>query len=118
MDQGVVQIIAGVVTLAVVIAMIVGVWQVFVKAGRPGWGSLIPIYNVVLLLGMAGKPLWWIVLMLIPLVSIVVAIMVNIEVAKNFGKSTAFGLGLSFLPMFFYPMLGFGDARYQGPVAT
>ena len=67
---------------------------------------------------MAGKPLWWIVLLIVPLVSIVISIMINIEVAKNFGKSTGYGLGLALLPMFFYPMLGFSDARYQGPAAT
>ena len=118
MDDSVVGILFTVVGLAVVIAMIAGIWKVFEKAGRPGWGCLIPIYIVILLLGMAGKPLWWIVLLIVPLVSIIISIMINIEVAKNFGKSTGYGLGLALLPMFFYPMLGFSDARYQGPAAT
>ena len=118
MDDSVIGILITVVGLAVVIAMIAGMWKVFEKAGRPGWGCLIPIYNVILLLGMAGKPIWWIVLLIIPLVSIIVVIMINIELAKNFGKSTGYGLGLALLPMFFYPMLGFSDARYQGPPAS
>ena len=117
MDDSVIGILITVVGLAVVIAMIAGIWKVFEKAGRPGWGCLIPIYNVILLLGMAGKPIWWIVLLIIPLVSIIVVIMINLELAKNFGKSTGYGLGLALLPMFFYPMLGFSDARYQGTPA-
>ena len=118
MDDSVVGILIAVVGLAVAIAMIAGIWKVFEKAGRPGWGCLIPIYNVILLLGMAGKPIWWIVLLIIPLVSIIVVIMINLELAKNFGKSTGYGLGLALLPMIFYPMLGFSDARYQGPAAA
>ena len=63
---------------------------------------------------MAGKPTWWIVLFLIPLVSLVAAVLVSIEIAKKFGQGTGYGLGLAFLPMLFYPMLGFGSAQYQG----
>ncbi len=118
MDDSVVGVLLTVVGLVLVIALIAGAWKVFEKAGRPGWGCLIPIYNVILLLGMAGKPLWWIVLMFVPLVSVVVAILLNIEVAKNFGKGTGFGFGLAILPMIFYPMLGFSEARWQGPPAA
>lgn len=100
--------------LALVVLVIAGFWKTFVKAGKPGWGSIIPIYNVILLLEIAGKPIWWIILMFIPFVNIVVAILVSIDVAKNFGKGPGFGLGLAFLGFIFYPILGFGDARYQG----
>ena len=109
-----VSVIFGILVIAVCVAMIAGMWKVFVKAGQPGWGCLVPIYNVILLLGMAGKPTWWIVLFLIPLVSLVAAVLVSIEIAKKFGQGTGYGLGLAFLPMFFYPMLGFGSAQYQG----
>ena len=99
--------------LAVMILVIAGMWKTFVKAGKPGWACLIPIYNMIVLLEIAGKELWWIVLLLIPVVNIVVAILVAIAVAERFGKGAGFGLGLTFLPMIFYPILGFGDARYQ-----
>ena len=114
MDDSIVSGIVGILAIAAFVAMIAGVWKVFVKAGQPGWGCLVPIYNLILLLGMAGKPTWWIVLFLIPVVSLVVAILVSIEIAKKFGQSTGYGLGLAFLPMFFYPMLGFGSAQFQG----
>jgi hypothetical protein len=100
--------------LAVIVAIIAGVWKVFVKAGKPGWAAIIPIYNVIVLLEIAGKPLWWIILFFIPLVNVIMAIIVGIAVAKNFGKSDAFGVGLGLLGFIFYPILGFGDAQYQG----
>lgn len=99
--------------LAIIVAVIAGFWKTFEKAGKPGWGSIIPVYNAVLLLEIAGKPVWWIILLLIPFVNVIVAILVSIEVAKNFGKGAGFGLGLAFLGFIFYPILGFGNARYQ-----
>ena len=99
--------------IALVVLMIGSIWKVFTKAGKPGWACIVPIYNVIVLLEIAGKPLWWILLMIIPLVNIVIAILLAIEVAKKFGQSSGFGLGLAFLPFIFYPVLGYGSARYQ-----
>ncbi|MBI4481026.1 MAG: signal peptidase I [Acidobacteria bacterium] len=99
--------------IALVVLMIGSIWKVFTKAGKPGWACIVPIYNVIVLLEIAGKPLWWILLMIIPLVNIVIAILLAIEVAKKFGQSAGFGLGLAFLPFIFYPVLGYGSARYQ-----
>jgi Family of unknown function (DUF5684) len=102
-----------VIELAVVVAIIAGVWKVFAKAGKPGWAAIIPIYNLIVLLQIAGKPLWWIILFFIPLVNLIMAILVGIAVSKNFGKSDAFGIGLGLLGFIFYPILGFGGAQYQ-----
>jgi hypothetical protein len=118
MDDSISSLLFTVIGLAFVVLIVAGIWKVFVKAGKPGWGCIVPIYNIILILEIAGKPMWWIVLMLIPLVSIVVAILVSIEVAKQFGKGSGFGVGLALLPMVFYPMLGFGDAQYQGARAA
>ena len=101
------------VMLAVVALMIASAWIVFTKAGEPGWAALVPIYNVFVFLKIAGKPAWWFVLFLIPLVSIVIEIMVCISFAKNFGKETGFGLGLAFLGFIFFPILAFSDAQYS-----
>ena len=103
--------------LVIVVVIIAGMWKMFKKANQPGWGALIPIYNFILLLKVAGKPVWWIILMLIPLVNIVISIMVYAAVAKNFGRGVGFTLGLIFLPFVFFPILGFGEARYN-PVAA
>ncbi len=99
--------------LAIVLVVIAGMWKVFTKAGQPGWGVLIPIYNLYLLTQIAGRPGWWLILMLIPLVNFVIAIILSLDIAKNFGKGAGFGIGLALLGFIFYPILGFGDATYQ-----
>lgn len=96
-----------------VILFIVGAWKVFSKAGRPGWAILIPFYNVIVMLQVAKRPLWWFFLYLIPFVNIVIAIIVALDIAKNFGRGAGFGLGLVFLPVIFYPILGFGSSQYM-----
>jgi len=98
--------------LAIVVLVIASFWIVFTKAGHPGWASIVPIYNIIVLLKIANKPWWWVFLYLIPLVGLVIGILVSIAVAKNFGKTTVFGLGLLFLPFICYPILAWGDARY------
>ena len=83
--------------LVIIVAIIAGVWKTFVKAGKPGWAAMIPIYNIIVILQIAGKPLWWIILCLIPLVNIIIGILVSIAVAEKFGKGTGFGVGLALL---------------------
>ena len=100
--------------LAIVVVIIAGVWKVFVKAGQPGWAAIIPIYNLIVLLQVAGKPLWWFFLFLIPIVNLDMLILVSIAVAEKFGKGAGFGVGLALLGFIFYPILGFGSAQYQG----
>lgn len=99
--------------LALMVAVIVGCWKMLEKAGQPGWGILIPIFNAYLLIKVAGRPGWWLLLLFIPLVNVVVGIIITIDVARNFGKGIGFALGLIFLGFIFYPILGFGDAQYR-----
>ena len=102
-----------IVWLAVAVFMLIALWKVFTKAVQPGWASLIPIYNAYVILKIAGKPGWWLILMFIPIVNIVVAIMALAGLATNFGKGVGFVVGLLLLPIVFYPILGFGGAQYQ-----
>jgi hypothetical protein len=102
---------------AVVVLLVAALWKVFVKAGEPGWAAIVPIYNLIVLLKIAGKPVWWILLFLIPFVNFIIAIIVDIAVAERFGKGAGFGLGLALLPFVFFPILAWGDARYQGGVS-
>ena len=98
--------------------VIIGGWKTFVKAGQPGWAILIPIYNIYIILKIAGRPWWWLLLYLIPVVNIILAVVVAIDVAKSFGQSALFGFFLLFLLAGIgYMILGFGDYRYQGPPA-
>ena len=94
--------------------VLLGWLRVFPKAGQPWWAAFVPIYNIyVLVVGVARLSMLWFVLVLVPGVQIIAAILVNVEVAKRFGKSEAFGLGLALLGFVFYPLLGFGPDEYQ-----
>jgi hypothetical protein len=104
--------------IAIVIFMIMTMWKIYEKAGQPGWGCLIPFYNQYLLLKIAGRPGWWLLLYFIPVVNIVIAIIVTIDLAKSFGKDAIFAIGLILLGIVFFPILAFGDAQYQGPAAA
>jgi uncharacterized membrane protein YhaH (DUF805 family) len=105
-------IVAGIVYLAILILMIAAMWKVFEKAGEPGWAALVPIYNLIVLLKIAGKPAWWFILMLIPFVNVIVFFIVSIAVAERFGKGIGFGIGLAILPFVFYPLLAWGESHY------
>ena len=102
-----------VIWLAIVVLMIAGMWKIFVKAGKPGWAAIIPIYNIIVLLEIAGKPAWWFILFIIPVVNFIIAIMVGLSLAAKFGKGAGYGLGLALLSPIFYPILGFSDAQYN-----
>jgi hypothetical protein len=103
--------------LSIGLLIIIANWKIYTKAGHPGWASIIPIYNIYILLKIVGKPWWWLLLMLIPLVNIIFAIWMTNLLSLSFGKSSAFTVGLIFLPFIFYPILGFGDSQYKGPSA-
>jgi hypothetical protein len=66
----------------------------------------------------AGRPGWWLILMLIPFVNLIIAIILSVDIAKHFGKGVGFAIGLIILPIIFYPVLGFGSAQYQGAPAA
>ena len=108
-------LIFGLFYLAFIVLMIAAFWKVFTKAGEPGWAAIVPIYNLVVLLRIAGRPVWWVLLFIIPLVNLVIIAITYIDLAKSFGKDAAFAIGLIFLSPIFFPILGFGDSRYLGP---
>lgn len=104
--------------LAVVVLEIAAAWRVYTKAGQPGWASLIPIYNIVVLMRIAGRPGWWTLLTFIPGVNFIISIVVVLDVARAFGKGSGFAVGMLFLSAIFYPILAFGSSRYIGPSST
>ncbi|HZU14715.1 MAG TPA: DUF5684 domain-containing protein [Chloroflexota bacterium] len=98
--------------LVVVVLEIAATWQLFVKAGESGWKSLIPIWNTLVLLRMAGRPGWWFILYLIPIVNVVIHFIVMIDLARNYGKGTGFGVLLALFPYIMIPIMAFGSAQY------
>lgn len=111
-NAGVVVALAPLISIVVGLLVLISAWKVFTKAGKPGWAVLIPVYNTVVMLEIARRPIWWLILLFIPVVGIFVAVIVIMDIAKDFGKGAGFGLGLLFLPFIFYPILGFGDSQY------
>jgi len=104
--------------LVILILVWAGLWKIFVKAGKPGWAAIIPIYNAIVLIEIIGKPTIWILWLLIPCVNIVFSIWALNLLSKSFGKSEGYTVGLIILPFVFIPLLGFGDAKYLGPSAA
>ncbi|MEW6468288.1 MAG: DUF5684 domain-containing protein [Bacteroidota bacterium] len=101
--------------LALALFMIICMWKVYTKAGKPGWACIVPIYNIIVLLEICGKPWWWFFLMLIPIVNFIILIIIYIELAKSFGQGAGFAIGLLLLGIIFWPILAFGSSKYVGP---
>lgn len=104
-----------VIYVAIIILVIASMWTIFSKAGKPGWAAIVPIYNLIVLLEIVGKPWWWLLLMLIPIVNIVIVIIVYHNLSLSFGKGGGFTVGLILLSFIFLPILAFGDAKYIVP---
>ena len=99
---------------------IIAMWKIFTKAGQKGWKSIIPIYNIIVLLKISGISPWVIFAFLvtpIPLIGWCVALGLNIylciSLAKAYGQGGGFAVGLILLPSVFYLILGFGSSEYQ-----
>lgn len=99
--------------MAILVVIIASTWKIFTKAGRPGWAAIVPIYNSLQLIWTAGKPWWWLILLMIPFVNIIVAIVLYYNLAKAFGKGIGYTLLLLFLPIIGFPMLAWGSATYK-----
>lgn len=116
--------IASLIGLAIAIATLAGMWKIFQKAGHPGWKSIIPIYNMVIFMRIIGRSPWLLLVFLlapVPLIGAIVLLIFGIitshDLSKSFGKDVGMTVLLIFFPFVAYPMLGFGDATYQGPAA-
>lgn len=96
-------------SLILSIIMIISYWKIFKKKGKPGWATLVPIYNVIVQIQVANLSMIYFLLLLIPFVNIYAIIKINISLAKSFNKSTGFGIGLLLLPIIFIPLLAFSE---------
>lgn len=118
-----------IICLVMGILQIIGTWKILEKANKPGWGALIPIYNQYLLCQITGVNPWWIlivvlspILTIIPIIgglasvaaSIYFTILLNVSLARSFGKEDGFAVGLILLAPIFYFILGIKDDKYLG----
>lgn len=96
---------------ALILFEIISMWMIFTKAEKPGWGVLIPIYNIYLILKIAGRPGEWVPLAFLPPLNLVF-LLIPFDIAKKFEKNVYFGFGLLFLGFIFFPILAFSNAEY------
>jgi len=92
-------------------------WQLFEKAGVPGWKTLIPFYNLFVFLKIIKKRYWWHILVFIPFINVFVYMLMIVELLKCFDKFSLWEQALSVIfPFFYLPYLGFGDrVKYTDP---
>ena len=107
-----------IITLVLCTVVIVAMWKIFTKAGKPGWHCIIPLLNYYDLFEIAGMNGWMFLLIFVPIANIVIAIMLMLNLAKSFGKSTGFAVGLILLPFIFVLILAFGKDQYVGKNGT
>ena len=103
--------------LLIYAVFVIPYYAIFTKAGKPGWAAFIPIYSTIVLLEVVGRPVWWILLFLIPFVNLVIYIIVLHDLSKSFGHGAGFTIGLIVLSWIFAMILGFGSSTYRGPAA-
>ena len=125
--------------MAVSILMVLSGVGIHEKAGEPGWKAALPIINTISFFDiMSSSNVFWgmlftggyvlflgclipdaaglikTILIVVGAVSCFCCYAYNcISGARKFGKSIAFGAGLVFLPIIFFPILSFGDAVYK-----
>ena len=104
---------------AIGVVILVGMWKVFAKAGQPGWAVLIPVYNMIVLLRVAGLPWYWVFTPLVAIIPIlgwiayiVWIVWVHHRISTRFGQGVGFTVGLTLLGPIFWLILGFGSSKY------
>ena len=103
------------VTLAMLALLAASGAVLFAKAREPGWAAVIPVYNLAVACKIAGKPLWWVPLCIIPPFALFGVLLLSISLARSFGKGMVFGVVMVPFAFIFLPLLAFSDAKYQGP---
>lgn len=105
--------------LVIGIVCLIGMWKVLEKAGQPGWAVLIPIYNLIVILRVAGLPWYWVFapfVAIIPILGWIAylawVVWVHHRISTRFGQGVGFTIGLTFLSPIFWLILGFGSAKY------
>jgi hypothetical protein len=106
-------IIVFVVSAAVLVFYLGAYWKIYEKAGLNGWAAIVPFYNLWTYCRAAGRPGWWMFLLLVPIVNIVVWCVIQLDLARSFARSVGFGVGLIFLSVVFVPVLGYGPAVHD-----
>jgi len=107
-------IILGVAIAILLLIILISLSKVFKKANRSGVSAFIPVYNFNIMLEIANMSKSSLLPMLIPIINIPILLNVNIKIANLFKKTKLFGIGMTFLPIIYYPILAFSSSEYAG----
>ena len=111
--------IVGVVFIVLpVVLLVIPTWRIYVKAGEPGWSAIVPLFSQYTLCTVVGRPVWWLIWLLIPYVNFVFWLIFAMDLARVFSRSKGFGIGIWLLPFVFLPILGYGSAEYTAPTGV
>lgn len=106
-------LIIALIYLIISVSMFSSLWIIFEKAGKKGFLSIIPIYNLIVLIKISGKSLWWFLPCFIPIFHLPFLFYIFTGLAKRFNKNIGFAFGLLFLFFLFFPILAYGKAEYK-----
>jgi signal peptidase I len=101
-----------------------GTWKLYKAAGRKAWEAAVPVYNAVVLMQIINRPVWWVILLFIPVVNLIMFPVVWVEIARSFrhnSKSDTFwaiiSLGFySFYLNYFVKNLRYKENRSREPL--
>ncbi|OJJ18911.1 hypothetical protein BKI52_23940 [marine bacterium AO1-C] len=93
------------VILAAIVIFYESLFYLFKQNDKEGYQALIPIMNHLVLLKLSNRPLWWIVPVYIPFIRLIPKYFINLSIAKSYGKSNGFAIGMTILPWYFYGVI-------------
>ncbi len=89
-------------------------WRIYEKGNKPGYAMFVSIYNMYCLAEISVKDGWKFLFTLIPIFGVIYDWYLYYKLAGRFNKSSAFGLGIVFLPFIFMPLIASDEtAIYQ-----
>ena len=91
-----------IVCIILLIPFHIGLWKLFEKAGRKGWESLIPVYDLYVIQKITGKPAYWVIAALFPGIGLIVLYAMVMNLYKAFGKNSTQDHTLGVLLFFYY----------------
>lgn len=90
-------------------------YKFFEKSGKAGWIGFIPFYNYYTHIEIVGRPKWWVVLLLVPVINFFVGLTIHLDLMKSFGRYTYLDqvLGVIIAP-FYMTYIAWTDTKYLG----
>ncbi|SFW12625.1 signal peptidase I [Sinomicrobium oceani] len=79
-----------------------GTWKLYQKAGRKAWEALIPVYNAIVLMKIINRPVWWVILLFIPIINLIMFPVVWVETARSYGRNSTADTWLTILTLGLY----------------